>query len=292
MDKLRSMEVFLLAMDEGSYAAAADRLGMSAQMVGRHIRMLEAWIGARLVSKTTRKQSMTEAGLIFYERCKVLLAEVEGTKNLTQALMATPRGKLRLAAPLSFGQHQLMPLLTAFLEQYRDISVELYLSNRQIDAVEEGFDVVIRVPTESDSHLIALPLVEQQLCLCAAPSYLDRYGTPLHPDDLNAHACLHGNWSGTECWHFQKGSAQFQHYPRSRLTVNSWPALKEATLHGAGISLQPLSSVKQDLERGALRCLLSEFVIPSKTLCFLYPIERRGVPKVRALGEYLQACFL
>lgn len=291
MDKLRSMEVFLLAIDEGSYVAAAEKLGMSAQMVGRHIRMLEEWIGARLVSKTTRQQSMTEAGMIFYERCRVILAEIEGTKYLTQELMATPRGKLRVAAPLSFGHHQLMPLLTAFLDKYRDISVELYLSNRQIDAVEEGFDVIIRVPTEADANLISLPLIEQQFRLCAAPSYLDRYGTPCHPDELNSYECLHGNWSGIECWYFRKGTEQFQHYPRSRLTVNSWPALKEATLYGAGISLQPIQSVEHELAMGKLRSLLPNFVIPSKTLSFLYPMDRRGVPKVRALGEYLQSCF-
>lgn len=288
MDRLTSMRIFTRVVELGSYSAVANEQGISAQMVGKHVQGLEQWLGGKLFHKTTRQQTLTELGQLFLARCQRVLEEMALTESLTQNLLAEPAGRLRLAAPLSFGHHRLVPLLPAFLERYPKLDLDLQLTPRWVDLVEEGFDAAIRTLRPQDEALIARPLLTQHYRLCAAPDYLARHGVPHHPADLAHHQCLHGNWGEHERWQFvgEDGPSE-EVRVASRLRINHWPALLTAALAGAGITLQPAEQVRDDIASGRLLPLLSHYQTPAKTLYFIYPAARRQVLKITLLRDFL-----
>uniref|UniRef100_UPI001CA4D73C LysR family transcriptional regulator n=1 Tax=Burkholderia thailandensis TaxID=57975 RepID=UPI001CA4D73C len=165
MDRLTSMAVFVKAAETGSFAAAGASLGLSSQMVGKHVRFLETHYGMRLINRTTRRQSLTEAGRAFYERSRAVLAEAQAVDALAANLMAAPRGTLRINAPISFGVHCLMPMLASYMRAYPEVQIDLTLSDRIVDVVDEGYDAVIRIAPLADSGLIARPLAPYRLAL-------------------------------------------------------------------------------------------------------------------------------
>lgn len=288
MDRLTSMRIFTRVVDLGSYSAVANEQGISAQMVGKHVQGLEQWLGGKLFHKTTRLQTLTELGQLFLARCQRVLEELALTESLTQHLLAEPAGRLRIAAPLSFGHHRLVPLLPAFLDRYPKLEVDLQLTPRWVDLVEEGFDAAIRTLRPQDEALIARPLLTQHYRLCAAPDYLARHGVPRQPADLASHQCLHGNWGEHERWQFVGEDGQSEEVRvASRLRINHWPALLTAALAGAGISLQPADQVRDHIAAGRLLPLLDTYRIPDKTLHFIYPAARRQVLKITLLGDFL-----
>jgi len=273
------MRIFTRVVDLGSYSAVANEQGISAQMVGKHVQGLEQWLGGKLFHKTTRLQTLTELGQLFLARCQRVLEELALTESLTQHLLAEPAGRLRIAAPLSFGHHRLVPLLPAFLDRYPKLEVDLQLTPRWVDLVEEGFDAAIRTLRPQDEALIARPLLTQHYRLCAAPDYLARHGVPRQPADLASHQCLHGNWGEHERWQFVGEDGQSEEVRvASRLRINHWPALLTAALAGAGISLQPADQVRDHI---------ATYRIPDKTLHFIYPAARRQVLKITLLGDFL-----
>lgn len=288
MDRLTSMRIFTRVVELGSYSAVANEQGISAQMVGKHVQGLEQWLGGKLFHKTTRQQTLTELGQLFLARCQRVLEEMALTESLTQNLLAEPAGRLRIAAPLSFGHHRLVPLLPAFLDRYPKLDVDLQLTPRWVDLVEEGFDAAIRTLRPQDEALIARPLLTQHYRLCAAPDYLFRHGLPRHPADLARHQCLHGNWGDHERWQFVGEDGQREEVRvGSRLRINHWPALLTAALAGAGVTLQPAEQVREHIAAGRLLPLLSHYQTPAKTLYFIYPAARRQVLKIALLGDFL-----
>ncbi|MGL6606125.1 LysR family transcriptional regulator [Aeromonas hydrophila] len=288
MDRLTSMRIFTRVVDLGSYSAVANEQGISAQMVGKHMQGLEQWLGGKLFHKTTRQQILTELGQLFLARCQRVLEELALTESLTQNLLAEPAGRLRIAAPLSFGHHRLVPLLPAFLDRYPRLELDLQLTPRWVDLVEEGFDAAIRTLRPQDEALIARPLLTQHYRLCAAPDYLARHGVPRQPADLARHQCLHGNWGEHERWQFVGENGQSEEVRvTSRLRINHWPALLTAALSGAGITLQPAEQVQGHIAAGLLLPLLDTYRIPDKTLHFIYPAARRQVLKITLLGDFL-----
>ncbi|MCF5842618.1 LysR family transcriptional regulator [Aeromonas veronii] len=288
MDRLTSMRIFTRVVDLGSYSAVASEAGISAQMVGKHVLGLEQWLGGKLFHKTTRQQTLTELGQLFLARCQRVLEELALTESLTQNLLAEPAGRLRIAAPLSFGHHRLVPLLPAFLDRYPKLDLDLQLTPRWVDLVEEGVDAAIRTLRPQDEALIARPLLTQHYRLCAAPDYLNRHGVPRHPADLALHQCLHGNWGEHERWQFVGEDGQSEEVRvASRLRINHWPALLTAALSGAGITLQPAEQVREHIAAGRLLPLLGRYQSPAKTLYFIYPAARRQVLKITLLGDFL-----
>nr|WP_307773378.1 LysR family transcriptional regulator [Aeromonas veronii] len=282
------MRIFTQVVDLGSYSAVASEEGISAQMVGKHVLGLEQWLGGKLFHKTTRQQTLTELGQLFLARCQRVQEEMALTESLTQNLLAEPAGRLRIAAPLSFGHHRLVPLLPAFLDRYPKLEVDLQLTPRWVDLVEEGFDAAIRTLRPQDEALIARPLLTQHYRLCAAPDYLNRHGVPRHPADLARHQCLHGNWGEHERWQFVGEDGQSEEVRvASRLRINHWPALLTAALSGAGITLQPAEQVRDHIAAGRLLPLLGRYQSPAKTLYFIYPAARRQVLKITLLGDFL-----
>jgi DNA-binding transcriptional LysR family regulator len=292
MDRLSSMAAFVKAVEMGSFSAAGDSMQMSAQLIGKHVHQLEQHLGVRLLNRTTRRQSLTDFGREFYERCKIILAEVETAENMAAETQATPTGRLRVNAPVSFGMQSLAPRLPAFMKANPLISVELTLANRAVDVIDEGFDVVFRVGQLADSGLVARPLAPYQLVLCAAPSYLLNKPPVKTPWDLQDHECL--GFSHTELrthWTFEGPEGKVVVPVSGRLMADHGEPLLCAALAGLGILLQPVELVRPSLLAGDLVPLLPTYPVPSRPLHILYAPDRRLTPKLRSFLDFALITF-
>lgn len=287
MDRLTGMEVFVRAVDCGSFTAAADAMQMSSQLVGKHVQKLEQHLGVQLLHRSTRRQSLTDFGRIFYERAKVILAEVETAESMAAETRAVPAGRLRINAPVSFGMRTLSPLLPKFMKLYPEVSVELTLANRAVDLIDEGYDAVFRVGELSDSGLIARRLSPYRLALCASPSYLAKAPPLTSPQDLTGHECLGFSHTALRThWTFD-GPDGLRVIPiTSRLVADHGEPLLCAALEGLGIMLQPLELVRDYLASGQLVELLTDHVVPCRPLHILYAPDRRLTPKLRSFVNF------
>ncbi len=284
MDRLTSMAVFVKAMDLGSFTAAANVLGMSSQMVGKHVGLLEGRLGAQLLRRTTRRQGLTDLGQVFYERSRAILAEAEAAEALLHDLSTTPRGRLRVSAPINFGACRVAPLVTQYLRAYPEMEIELSLTDRYVDMVDEGFDAVFRLGPLGDSTLVSRELAPHRQVTCASPAYLAAHGEPSRPEDLAMHACLgYVNWSSLPYaeWRFTRGGQVHAVTVRSRFQVNDGRVLRTAALEGNGINLQPEAVVREDLDAGRLVQVLSDYAAPSRPLYLLFPTRRAQTAKLR-----------
>lgn len=275
VDRLTSMEAFVAAAESGSYARAATRLGLSPQMVAKHVAALEQRLGARLLNRTTRRQNLTELGSAYLERCKHILGEAQAADSLAQIMNATPRGKLRISAPVTFGSYSLMPFVTGFLREHPEVEIDLHLTDRYIDLVEEGYEAAFRIGPLADSSLTARPLAPYRLIACAAPAYLAAGGTPRVPADLEQHECLgYAYWSrpADNQWQFRRDGRVHEVQVRSRLQVNESKALLSAAVDGFGIVLGP-----------------ADFLEPARAAgswCSCYPaMRRRAAPCICCTGR-------
>jgi len=292
MDQLQSMAVFMKAADSGSFSAAADALGMSSQMAGKHVSSLEDRLGVKLLNRTTRRQSLTEVGQQYYERCKRVLSEVEAADALALNYSEAPRGRLRISAPVTYGTYCLMPLLNRYLRRYPDVQVELSLNDRLVDLVEDGFEAVIRLGPLDDSSLVARPLAPYRLIACAAPSYLAENGTPMSPDELTGHHCLgFSAWPTSVSGEWKiLGGGNLQLLARqSRLQVNDARAQRAAARDGLGIILGAEIMLADDLREGRLVRLFSQYRTPARQVHLLYASDRRMPPKLRTFIEQVVA---
>jgi DNA-binding transcriptional LysR family regulator len=285
MDQLASMAAFVRAAELGGFAPAAQALGISPTMVGLHVRALENRLGSRLLNRTTRRQSLTEVGRLYYERCRQILIDIEDADHTASELRAAPRGRLRVNAPVSFGVHALTPVITAYLAAYPEVEVDLTLNDRVIDLVEEGFEVALRVGTLSDSGLIARPLAPYQLVICASPDYLAKVGVPAQPADLARHNCLaFDRWGAPHAWTFQSGESASV---RGTLRTNNGEALRVAALRGLGIIQQPSVLLDDDLHSGRLVRVLPNYHLPARPMHLIYLPDRRPTPKLRTFIDFV-----
>ncbi len=294
MDRLASMGVFVRAADLGSFTAAAAALGMSSQMVGKHVGFLETRLGAQLLRRTTRQQSLTDVGRSFYARCRAILAETEAAEALVTELATTPRGHLRVSAPVTFGACRLAPLVMRYLEDYPDVEVELTLADRYVDVVDEGYDAVIRIGPIGDTSLAMRPLMAYPLVACASPSYLATHGAPDVPEDLGDHRCLaFVNWSGLPYaeWRFTRDGRVHAVRVRSRLQVNDGRTLLAAARDGHGVILQPELVAREDLDAGRLVRILPDYTAPSQPMSLLFSARRTQTPKLRSFIDCVAAAF-
>ena len=294
MDRLASMGVFVKAADLGSFTAAAAVLGMSSQMVGKHVSFLEARLGAQLLRRTTRQQSLTDIGRSFYERCRTILSETEAAETLVNDLSTTPRGRLRVNAPVTFGACRMAPFIARYLEAYPDVEVELTLSDRFVDVVDEGYDAVIRIGPIKDTTLAMRELASYTLIACASPAYLAANGAPNTPEDLAGHQCLvFVSWSGLPYaeWRFVKARRAFTVQVRSRFQINDGRALLVAALEGHGIILQSEAVVRGDLDAGRLVQVLPGYASPSQPMHLLFSARRLQTPKLRGFIDCVVDSF-
>lgn len=294
MDRLTSMAVFVRAAELGSFAAAARSLGLSSPMIGKHVRFLEERIGAQLLNRTTRRQGLTEVGRAYYERCKLVLAEAEAADALAQDLQSVPRGRLRISAPVTFGSYSLTPMLMRYMRRYPDVSVDLSLTDRIVDLIDEGYDAAIRISPLSDSTLIARALRPWRLVACAAPAYLAEQGVPVVPEDLVDHECLGFAYWGRQpmnMWEFTDADGTHRIKVGSRFLVNAGPALRSAAIEGFGIILQAEDMLRDDLAAGRLVQVLPGFAAPSRPMYIVYPPSHRTTPKLRSFVDFVAETF-
>ncbi|MDQ1227431.1 DNA-binding transcriptional LysR family regulator [Pantoea ananatis] len=294
MDRLTSMNVFVKAAEVGSFAAAAEQLRLSPQMVAKHIASLETRLGTVLLNRTTRRQSLTDVGRNYYERCKVVLAEAEEADAIAMEMKSTPSGILKVSAPLTFGAFTLAPFITRYLARYTEIQVDLELSDRLVEPFEEGYEVVIRIGELTDSSLVAYPLKPYRLIACASPTYLARMGMPATPADLMDNVCLvYGIWSPSmPCrWHFQRAGRVEEVKPQGRFRSNDWKALLHAALEGHGVTLGPADVLNEEIEKGRLIQILPEYDGPARPMNMLIPAGRRQTVKIRSFVDAINQTF-
>lgn len=292
VDRFTSMQAFVKAVETGSFSAAGKVLHMSAQLVGKHVNSLEERLGVRLLTRTTRTHSLTDFGQSFYARAKLILHDVEEAENLAAVALASPNGRLKINAPVSFGMHALAPVLPEFMKAYPQVNIELNLSNRAVDLIDEGYDVIFRVGRLADSGLIARVLAPYQLVLCASPDYLQAHGAPSTPDDLRHHECL--GFSHTELrthWVLEGDEGRVEVPVQSRFVSDHGEPLLCAALAGLGVMLQPVELVSDYLESGRLVELLPDYRAPTRPLHALYAPDKHMPPKLRSFLDFAISKF-
>ncbi|MCA1360336.1 LysR family transcriptional regulator [Bradyrhizobium sp. IC3069] len=290
MDRLTSMAVFVRAVDLGSFAAAADALEMSGPMVGKHVRFLEERLGARLLNRTTRRQSLTDAGQAYYERCRAVLSEADAADSVVADQLSEPRGRLRVTMPALLGRHCIAPLLMKLARKYRHLELDLSFGDPIADIVEAGYDLAIRTGDLDDqSGLIARRIASQRMVVCGARSYLRTSGKPKSLDDLAAHQAIIYRGSGrVRPWLFpQEGAPPREIMPSGRLRLDDLEAIADAAAQGMGLAWLPYWLVRERLDTGALVNLFSsqpQFLYECHAL---WPRSPRLPPKVRAAVDIL-----
>jgi DNA-binding transcriptional LysR family regulator len=292
MDRLLSMTVFAKAVELGSFSAAGEAMHMSSQLVGKHVQTLEHNLGVRLLNRTTRRHHLTEIGASYYERVKVILAEVEAADGLAAETRAIPRGRLRVNAPVTFGVHALALKLPEYMAANPEVTVDLSLSNGYVDAIDEGFDIVFRIGELADSSLIARELAPYQLVLCASPAYLERHPPIRTLTDLSAHECL--GFSHTELrthWTLDGPEGRVTIPVSGRFMANHGEAMLAIAKAAMGIMLQPLELVRAELDAGRLVRVLPEYTAPTRPMHILYAPDRRLTPKLRSFIDFAVRTF-
>src|SRR3954468_3950629 len=288
MDKLSSMRAFVRVVEHGSFSEAARSLRVSRSAVSKYLMELEQALGVQLLNRTTRSASPTENGRAYYERSIAILAELEEADLAVTSLQAEPRGLVGVHAPMSFGTLLLGPALVEFMEKYPELQIQLTLSDEQIDAVQEGFDVTLRIGELASSSLIARRLLGVNRVFCASPEYIERRGAPLHPRDLKTHDCLSYGFLATgNQWKLIGADGEHWIPVPWRLCANNAELLKQAALSGRGIGLLPTFIAGAELDSGALTPVLKDFNAPEIALYAIYPPTRHLSSKVRLFIDFL-----
>ncbi|WP_054543854.1 LysR family transcriptional regulator [Aeromonas dhakensis] len=294
MNKITALNVFRRVVEMGTFRAAADDLHLSQAAVSKNINELEAYLGIALINRTTRRLSVTEAGMTYYRQICAVLDGLEAADQSIMATSFTPRGRLRIGMPMSYGLIRLNPLVCEFQRRYPAIGIEVILSDAYMDLVDQGLDVVIRgAGTLEDSTLRAKPLCQVQRVLCAAPDYLKEAGQPAHPEDLKAHNCLRYSLSaspGKWCFSRAEESVTVDVLPAS-FCANNGIALKQAAVQGLGVILVPYEFVASELADGTLVKLLPDWQPHPHALFAVYPFHKEQSPNVRLFIEFIVKAF-
>jgi DNA-binding transcriptional LysR family regulator len=293
MDRLRALEVFVAVVGRGSFTRAADALDTSPANVTRYVNELEAHLGTRLLNRSPRKLSLTESGEALYERSKSILEEVAEAEALASSTSLQPRGRLRINAPLSFGVLHLAPLWPRFMQRYPDVELDVALSDRVVDIVEEGYDLAIRISRSGPATHAARRLAGSRNIVCAAPAYLAAHGMPLVPADLAAHRCIGYTYAATaDDWQFLDAQNQ-PHSVRVACVMhtNNGDTARAAALAGQGVIWQPSFLIGQDLQAGRLLPVLPGYRMEDIDVLAMYPTRRHLSAKVRVMVDFLVEAF-
>ena len=291
MDLLDSMKVYVLTVEKGSLSAAASASGISATMAGKHLRMLEKRLGAQLLARTTRRQHLTDFGEDYYSRCKEILRLVAETDAQAHSRRLAPAGKLKVTAPVTFGTEALMPALSEYLERYPEVRIDVTLSDRVMNLVDEGYDAANRIGALPDSGLIAKPLAPYRLMMCASPDYLARRGTPGVPEDLRKHECLSFSPAALTHWRMANAAGSHRVAVSGRLRVDHGQALRVAALHGLGVVLQPALLMEADVRGGRLVQVLPGYELPVRPMSVVFLPDPYRSLKLRSFVDFLVERF-
>ena len=288
MDKLRGMETFVAVVECGSFTGAAARLEMSAVMVGKYIALIEGQLGTRLLERNTRRQSLTDAGRVYFDEARRVLEQVANAERSVERLRLAPAGTLRVSAPVSFGASIIAPLTASFLQAWPEVRVELDLTNRMVDLVDEGIDLAIRIGDIQRTDLVAKYLAPYRMAICAAPDYLTRHGTPQTPVDLVGHQCLsHTVWTARNEWRLPGAAEEVRWKRDAVLRCNDGYALRMAAVAGAGLLLQPEVLLAEDLANGRLVRILQNYTPEPRPIHLLWRQDLRPLPKLTRFVEHL-----
>jgi DNA-binding transcriptional LysR family regulator len=288
MDRFVEMRVFAAVVEAGSFVSAADTLDLSKAAVSRIVADLEARLGVRLMHRTTRRQSLTAEGEVFHARCKELLAAVDEAEAEVTERSGRAVGMLRVSAPVSFGLLHLAPLWARFMEQHPELELDINLSDRIVDVVDEGLDLAVRIARLRSSSLVSRQLSSTRLVLCASSRYLREHGTPHHPDELVQHDVLaYSLLAMGDTWEFTGPDGPVSAHVKPRLRTNSGDTCRAVALRHQGIILQPTFMVQEDLQSGALVEVLPRYRSVDLGIYAVYPTRKHVLPKVRLLIDYL-----
>lgn len=288
MSKLRQMEVFVAVVEAGSFADAAVQVGMSAVMVGRHIQSLEKTLNSTLIHRTTRRQSVTGEGRLFYEESKAALEQVKYAFSRVQTSAGKPSGLLRLTAPMTLGVSLVGPLVSEFMQLYPDIQVELILSNEVVDLYESSFDLGFRISELIEVNLESKPLPPYRMVICAAPKYLQQWPAPHTPEELYKHRILtHTSWNNRFAWPLEQGTEKMPWPEHAVLKSNDGQVLLQAAIAGSGILMQPDFLVATALAKGELVTIMDAWAPASKPVQMVYPRSKKALPKLSAFVDFI-----
>lgn len=288
MDKLRGMETFIAVVECGSFTGAASRLGLSAVMVGKYIAQLESQLATRLLERNTRRQSLTDAGRVYFDEAKRVMEQVSIAESAVERLRLAPAGTLRVSAPTSFGASVIAPLTATFLQVWPAVRVELDLTNRMVDLVDEG-SIWRSVSARSIRRIWWLATAPYRMVICAAPAYLARYGTPGRPEDLADHLCLsHTVWTARNEWRLPGVEGEVRWKRDAVLRCNDGYALRQAAIAGAGLLMQPEVLLADALASGSLVRVLEAWTPQPRPVHLLWRRDRRPLPKLTQFIAHLQ----
>jgi DNA-binding transcriptional LysR family regulator len=293
MDKFHAINAFARVVEAGSFARAADRLGVSVSAVSRQVAELEAHLNVRLLNRTTRRLSLTESGQAFFDRSVQLLADLEEAEEAVTSASIVPRGTLRLTCSATFGSRHLAPSIAAFAARYPQMRFDVELSERIVDLVEEGFDLAVRIGGAGSQNVVARRIGATRILCCAAPSYLERHGEPREPEELAQHLCLTYEYSpNRNVWSFRDpGGGERSVRITGPVHSNNGRFLETLATHGAGISREPDFISGPDVRAGRLKPILTEFEPPPLPIYVVYPSRRHLSAKVRAFADFLAERF-
>lgn len=295
LDRLTSMKVFIRVVETGSFAAAAQHLNLSPQMVAKHVEALERLIGGRLLHRTTRRQSLTEIGRLYCEQCHLVLKAVERADTLAANTLGEPRGTLAVSVPVTFGRTMFPMFLHDFRKKFPKVRLQISLTDHLVHPTLDGHEAVIRIgEPDPDLTVVSRLLATYSLTVCAAPAYLEKFGAPDSPEDLARHQCLvyeHSAHSVRTAWHFIRKTCTRSVMVSGTVTSNDWGFLLALALSGEGIVLGSEQALKPELESGRLVRVLSQWRVPGRPMHLLYNAGPAMTPKLRSFVTEVQNAF-
>jgi DNA-binding transcriptional LysR family regulator len=292
MDKFLEMKVFAAVVDEGSFIGASGRLEMSKAAVSRYVSELEGRLSVRMLNRTTRRLSMTPEGEVFYSRCKALLELLDDAESELTAKALEAKGTVKINVPVTFGNMHLAPLWGAFMERHPKVQLEVVLSDRVVDLVDEGFDLAIRIARLPSSTLVSRKLASTRMVLCATPRYLEAHGNPQTPGELSAHKVLAYTYLATKDeWEFAGPQGAVSVKTRPLMYSNSGDTCRAVALSHQGVILQPTFLIGNDLNAGTLVELMPQYRSLELGIYAVYPSRKHMLPKARLLIDYLAEAF-
>ncbi|WP_420994070.1 LysR family transcriptional regulator [Cupriavidus sp. 30B13] len=292
MDRLAAIEMFIRVVDTGSFSAAARHYEVGQPAVSKAVAHLEEWLGVKLLLRSTRALTPTEAGRNFYQRARRAVEEADEAVLAARGTAAGLSGKLRVSAAVCFARLHIVPRLPQFMEQHPNLELELVLDDRNIDLVDEGIDVALRMGALADSSMTARRIAEARRRVVATPEYFRRHGTPAVPADLLAHqAVIYTRDGGGEDWKFRKETAEFSVKMQGRVKINATEGLRAAVLAGMGLAIASEWAFTPELKSGAVVAAMDDWVLPSISLSAVYPTGRLASTKARQFTGFVESCL-
>ena len=289
MDTLDGMKTVVAVVETHSFTAASERLGMSKALVSKYVGEVESSLGIRLFNRTTRQLALTDAGRSYYEHSLNLLEQFSAMVDNVTGEQTSPRGLLRISAPVTFGEMKLSPIMPKFLQMYPELNVEVKVTNNAIDMVEEGIDVRLRIGGVADSNMIARHIRTFPLILCASPAYIEKHGMPATPEDISKHACIiDSNFRVGKQWPvISKNGDATTINVNSNIAVNSPKAVQEIAMAGGGIAMIPEFIVEEAIKAGSLISILPDYTTLEFGLFAIYPHRKYVSRKVRCFIDFV-----